>query len=219
MFRLSSSSSRASDNESLDRLTLTFSRKELDSYTVLRTEGLSNKSINWLRKSAALLWKYTNGDVSKASIELLRSYTLTKYIDVYARRKVINFAKAFLRYLSKTRFDPRYQSFDLFLELPKGLKERKHITTRIVTKADIENVLRAIEQAHVNEELSSQLYHNYRATVLFGAYGSKAACNYCETHSRAISRSVENVKKPVLISRQIVTRLRCNTIVRFIRKS
>jgi hypothetical protein len=61
-------------NGSFDRLTLTFFKKELDSYTAFRTAGLSNKSINWLRKAAALLWKHTHGTVSKASIESLHSF-------------------------------------------------------------------------------------------------------------------------------------------------
>ncbi|MGZ4865389.1 MAG: HNH endonuclease [Halobacteriota archaeon] len=141
----SSLPAHAPNAESLDKLILTFSRKELDDYTVLRTVGLSSKSVNWLRKAAALLWKHTRGEVCKASVESLRSFAITKYVDVYARRKVINFAKAFLRYLSKTRFDSRYQAFTLFLELPKALKERKHVTARIVTRVDVENVLGAIE--------------------------------------------------------------------------
>jgi hypothetical protein len=46
------------------------------------------------------------------------------------------FAKAFLGYLTKTRLE--YQAFNVFLELPKVLKERKNVTNRIVTKEDRE---------------------------------------------------------------------------------
>ena len=81
-----------------------------------------------------------------------------------------NFAKAFLRYLSKTRFDSRYQSFTLFLELPKALKERKQVTPRIVTKADIDNVLAAIKRAFERRDLEKRQFLNYRALVLFGAF-------------------------------------------------
>jgi len=49
----------------------------------------------------------------------------------------MNFAKAFLKYLSKTRFDTRYKEFDLFLEMPTAVKERKRITQRIVTIDDV----------------------------------------------------------------------------------
>ena len=95
---------------------------------------------------------------------------LRKYVDVYAKRKVINFSKAFFRYLSKTRFDTRYQAFELFLELPKAIKERKHVTSRIVTKEDVGNVLKAIGQARSNGRVDLYHYLNYKALVLFGAF-------------------------------------------------
>jgi hypothetical protein len=85
---------------------------------------------------------------------------LRKYVDVYAKRKVINFSKAFFRYLSKTHFDTRYQAFEPFLELPKVLEERKHVTRRIMTKEDVENVLKAIEQAHNNGRIDTCHYLN-----------------------------------------------------------
>lgn len=59
--------------------------------------------------------------------------------------RVLNFATAFLKYITKTRFDTRYQWFELFLEMSNGLKVRKRVTNRIITKRDIENLLRAIK--------------------------------------------------------------------------
>lgn len=52
-----------------------------------------------------------------------------------------------LRYMSKACFDERYAAFDLFLELPRSIKERKHVTSRSVTKKDVENLLSTIERA------------------------------------------------------------------------
>jgi integrase len=74
-----------------------------------------------------------------------------------------------LRYLSKTRFDSRYQVFDLYIELPKALKERKHVTSRVVCKQDIEHVLTAIERAYKDGELDQVRYLNYKAMILFAA--------------------------------------------------
>jgi hypothetical protein len=71
---------------------------------------------------------------------------------------VLNFAKAFLKYLAKTHFDARYQAFNLFLEMPKGLKARKHVTSRIVTKEDVKNVLLAIRRAYEEEEIDTYHY-------------------------------------------------------------
>ncbi|MGZ4944175.1 MAG: hypothetical protein ACXV6K_07845 [Halobacteriota archaeon] len=83
---------------------------------------------------------------------------------------MLNFAKAFLTCLAKLHFDTRYHAFQLFLEMPKGLKERKHVTSRIVTEEDIRNVLSAIERSYQNGEIGQEHYLNYRAIVLFGAY-------------------------------------------------
>ena len=165
---------------------------------MLRTAGLSSKSINWLQKAAAILWKHTKGRLNKASVESLRSFVLTKYVDVDARRKVVNFAKAFLHYLSKTRFDSRYQAFSLFLELSKALKERKHVTARIVTKADVENVLGEIERAFVGRELDKNRFLNYRGLVLFGAFtGQRPLATIAKL---TVGQFLEAVKarKPVL---------------------
>jgi hypothetical protein len=49
------------------------------------------------------------------------------------------------------------------------LKERKHVTSRVVTKEDIENVLTAIERAYSDGEIDQYLYLNYKAITLFGA--------------------------------------------------
>ena len=52
----------------------------------------------------------------------------------------------------------------------RKIKERKRVTSRIVTKGDIESVLSAIENAHQNEQINDCHYQNYRAIVLFGAF-------------------------------------------------
>jgi len=83
---------------------------------------------------------------------------------------VVNYSKAFLKYLAQTRFDSRYEAFTLFLAMPKALKERKHVTARIVTKQDVENTLAVIEQATEKEEIDEYHRINYRAIVLFGAF-------------------------------------------------
>jgi hypothetical protein len=56
--------------------------------------------------------------------------------------------------LTKTHLDVRYRAFELFLEQPKVLKERKNVTSRIVTKEDIDRVLRSIAQARQEGERS-----------------------------------------------------------------
>ena len=67
----------------------------------------------------------------------------------------------------------RYQAFELYLELPKALKDRKHVTSRIVTKEDIENVLTEIKGAYKDGEIDQYHYLNYRAITLFVAFSGQ----------------------------------------------
>ncbi len=154
----------------MSELMLTFAAQDLNEYLMLRATGLTRKTVTWLKKAAELLWCSTEGIVSVTTTRRLRDYVLAKYTDTYAKRKVLGFARAFLRYMSKIRFDERYIAFDLFLELPRAVKERKHVTSRIMTKEDVENVLKAIERAYNGGRIDAYHYHNYKALVLFGAF-------------------------------------------------
>lgn len=87
-------SPNASDCNTLDKLKLTFSKNELTSYTDQRAVGLSRQTTNWLRKAATILWSCAKGEISKTTVDALRQYVLSKYVDMYAKRKVINFSKA-----------------------------------------------------------------------------------------------------------------------------
>jgi len=109
----------------------------LNGYLTLRAAGLSPKTITWLKKSAELFWNATKGIVSVSTLQNLRNNVLAKYRDIDAKRKVLQFARAFLRYMSKISFDQRFAAFDLFLQLPRSVKEQKRVTGRIITKADV----------------------------------------------------------------------------------
>jgi len=151
-------------------LALAFTSQDLDEYLTLRAAGLTHKSVIWLRKAAEFFWNATTGVISVSTMSLLRYNILSKYCDIYAKRKTLGFARVFLRHLSKTKFDERYAAFDLFLELPRAVKERKLVTSRIVTKEDVENLLRTIENEYCKGRIDPYHYLNYKAIVLFGAF-------------------------------------------------
>jgi hypothetical protein len=117
--------------------------------------GLDRKSVNWMKKAMEILCDCTNGVINKATLDAVRETALSKYKCFYAKRKVLNFTKGSLKYLRKTTFDTRYLAFELFLEMPKVPKIRKHVTNRIVTKDDVENVLKAIGHAHNNGRIDT----------------------------------------------------------------
>jgi hypothetical protein len=164
------SNCRAPNRENLATLVLDYSKKELKSYTEFRIAGISKASVPWLKRCSLTFWNATKGVINKERCDALRQHLSARYTDVYARRKVLNFAAAFLKYLTKTHFDARYQAFDLFLKMPKGLKTRKHVTSRIITKEDVENVLSAIQTAYQNNEIDWDHYLHFKAIVLFSAF-------------------------------------------------
>jgi hypothetical protein len=188
----------AGNGQSLDSLQLTFSRDQLINYKRWRVEGLDRKSSNWMNKAAEIVWNCTHGVICKLTMDAVRDVALTKYTCVYSKRKVLYFAKGLLKYLAKTTFDTRFQVFELFLEMPKVLKTRKHVTSRIVTKEDIENVLKAIEKAYSIGRIDNPHYLNYKAIVLFGAFTGQRPL---ETIARLIVGQFEQavkMKKPVV---------------------
>ncbi len=186
------------EQQNLNTLQLTFSRSQLTSYKKWRTAGLDRKSVNWMKKATEILCDCTDGIISKATLDAVRETALSKYQCVYAKRKVLNFSKGFLKYLTKTTFDTRYLAFELFLEMPKVLKMRKHVTSRIVTKQDVENLLLAIEHAHSSGQIDGYHYMNYKAIVLFGAFTGQRPLATVARLTIGQFKEAMKLEKPVL---------------------
>jgi hypothetical protein len=157
-------------NKSLAELELPLTKDELRSYTNARKLGLAKKSGDWIERVSRIFWNFTRGIVNKKSMEESLGTTLKKYQSESAKGKTLTFAKGFLKYLTKTKLDSRYYTFDIFLNRPKNFKVRKNVTNRIITKEDIENILAYVQTA-LNEGRISQLRaRHYITFVLFGAY-------------------------------------------------
>ncbi|MGZ4944282.1 MAG: hypothetical protein ACXV6K_08400, partial [Halobacteriota archaeon] len=154
----------------LSELALPFTKEELTSYTERRKYGLSKYSVDWIDRSQKAIWDSTNGSISKKTIDELRLFVLNRYRSEDSHIKVLSFAKAFLKFLTKTRLDTRYYAFEVFLERPRTVKTRNNVTSRIVTNQDIQNVLAYIQDAERNGSISSYRAQHYSAFVLFGAY-------------------------------------------------
>ena len=154
----------------LGELQLFFEKKELLSYVKARTPGLSDKTIYRIERAAATFWDITNGTISKKHMDTLRQSVLKKYDIEDSKSKMLAFTKAFLKYLTKTRLDTNYQAFEVFLDRPKALKEQKRVTSRIITKNDIENILAYIKKSQSEGRISDNRALQYNAFVIFGAY-------------------------------------------------
>jgi|GEM_PF-183538 len=177
---------------------LSFSKSDLKDFVAHRKVGLAKRSLYWFDLSSDLLWQCTNGKVSSDTLTKLRETVLKKYNSVDSHSKVLSFATSFLKFLATTRAEPQYQSFAPYLELPKTLKERKNVTQRIITKEDIENVLRYIKQAENNGKINSRRSAQYSAFVIFGAFTGQRSMATIANLTVGQFREALKSKKPVL---------------------
>jgi hypothetical protein len=182
----------------LSELDLWFTLDELNSYVEFRNSGLTKKSQNWIRRAAKAFWDYTNGIINKHNLDTLRSNTLQKYQSEDARSKMLSFAVAFVKYLTKTRLDNRYHAFSIFLERPKTLKHRKRVTNRIITKQDIDNILAHIKTAESEGRLNMYRAQQYTAFIIFGAFtGQRSNATISKLTIKQFREALQ-LEKPVI---------------------
>ncbi|MGZ4942465.1 MAG: hypothetical protein ACXV5P_09265 [Halobacteriota archaeon] len=165
-----SPSSTVLASQVLSELALPFTKEELTGYAERRKYGLSKYSVDWIDRSQKAIWNCTKGVISKKTIDELRLYVLNKYSSSDSHSKVLSFAKAFLKFLTKARLDTHYHAFEVFLERPRAVKARNNVTSRIITKVDIENVLAYIDKEEKEGIISPNRAQQYTAFVVFGAY-------------------------------------------------
>jgi hypothetical protein len=156
-------------NQHLNKLTLTFTEKDLNEFLHFRVSLVCVKSGKWLIKASKILWEITHGEVSKNSIDELRQFVLTQYQSRDSWGKIFYFAKSFLDYLAKTHFDHRFLDFALFMEKPRMRVERKMLTSRIITVEDVTSALQKISCVR----LPNDKKENDQALVLFLAYSGQ----------------------------------------------
>jgi hypothetical protein len=148
----------------------------------------------------------------------LRDSVLTKYRDTDSKRKVLQFARAFLRYMSKISYDQRYAAFDLFLQLPRSVQEQKFVTDRIVTKEDAENILTAIGHEHRSGGIDACHCSNYKAIVLFGAFTGQRPLATIARLTVGQLREAAKMDKPVVDVLAWQDKIRMQAVAPFIHK-
>jgi hypothetical protein len=178
---------------------LSFEKDDLELYVEQRKEGLAPKSLYWVERSSKALWKSTNGEISQRTMMSLRETILNNYKSADSHSKMLGFAAAFLRFLARTKIEPRYTSFAIYLERSRAVKEKKRVTGRIVTKEDIANVLAYIRNAEKNGKISSRRAQNYAAFVTFGAYTGQRSMATVAKLTVGQFREALKLEKPVLL--------------------
>jgi len=160
-------------HQALSEIALPFTENELLDYAERRKCELTKYSIDWINRASKAIWEIIRGTISKESIDELRLHVLNKYKSEWSHSKVLGFTKAYLKFLTKARLDTRYHSFEIFLERPRAIKARNNVTSRIVTKEDIENVLSHIRNAEKGGLISGDRSQQYTAFILFGAFSGQ----------------------------------------------
>jgi integrase len=196
------------DKHTLDNLTLSFTLEELSYYVERRNFGLADKSQDWIIRAARDFWYSTQGIISQKTLEQFFTTTLTKYKSNWSYSKQLAFAKAFLKYLTKIKLDSRYYAFEVFLDRPKTLKERKRVTSRIITKDDIQNILSYIAKSKHEGYISHQRALQYTAFTLFGAYTGQRSLATISKLTVGQFRDALKSEKPVLCVRSSQDKIR-----------
>jgi integrase len=83
--------------------------------------------------------------------------------------------------------------------MPKAVKVRKATTSRIITQADIKNVLRYIKRAEQEGKISQRRSLQYAALILFGAYTGQRAMSTISHLKAGQFRAALKTEKPVLL--------------------
>jgi len=178
---------------------LHFSHSDLGNFVSHRKKGLATKSLDWIDRASRDLWDSTEGEVSQRTLTRLRESTLARYSSPISHSKVLSFVVSFLKFLAKTKMEPRYASFEPYLEMPRAVKQRKPVTSRIVTKEDIENVLLHIKRAKDEGNISAERAAQYEAFVTFGAFTGQRALATISKLTVGQFRQALREEKPVLL--------------------
>ena len=185
--------------ETLSDLALPFTTGELSGYVSNRITGLAQLSCKWITQAAKMFWQATVGIISQHTIEQLRTETLQRYHSWWSHSKILSFAKSFLSYLTKTKLDTRYLAFEVFLAMPKRVRVRKAVTSRIITVADIRNVLSRIKRAEQDSKISKQRSLQCTAFIVFGAHTGQRTMATMSRLKVGQFRAVLQTEKPALL--------------------
>ena len=183
----------------LGQITLHYTHAELIEYAKERERGLSPKSLYWIRKSARVFWEQTGGAISQETITRLKNHILAVSRSESNINKLIGFGRAFLKHLSKLYLNASYQAFELFLEKPKAIKERKLVTDRIITPDDVTNICNHIVNDYRAGKIKKSNCINYLALVGFGCYTGQRAEATIEKLTVGMFRDALSKEYPVIL--------------------
>jgi len=192
----------------MGQITLPYSYAELMEYAKEREQGLSPKSLYWIKKSAQVVWEQTGGVISQETVTRLKNYILANSRSNSNINKLICFGRAFLKHLSKLYLNAHYQAFEMFLAKPKAIKERKVVTDRIIALDDVTNLLNHIVNDYRAGKIKKSNCINYLALVGFGFYTAQRAEATIEKLTVGMFRDALTKEHPVILVPPSIDKIR-----------
>jgi len=163
---------RASHSDDLSNGThfIVFSHQDLDDFLESRAKGVNHNTYGQIRRIITVLWDISQGRITPRILNDYTDYYMAKSKSQDMRDKFYNYAKAFLKYLFKTRMDTNILTLIAIFEKPKYQRERKLLTSRIIVQEDIEKAIAAIDN---DPALPAHLKLRYKTTLAFLAYSGQ----------------------------------------------
>ena len=168
-------------------------------YAKERERGLSPKSLYWIKKSARVVWEQTGGVISHETTTRLKNHILTNSRSNSNINKQICFGRTFLKHLSKLYLNANYQAFEMFLEKPKAIKERKVVTDRVIALDDVTNLCNHVVNDYRAGKIKKSNCINYLALVGFGCYTAQRAEATIEKLTVGMFRDALSKEHPVIL--------------------
>ena len=104
----------------------------------------------------------------------------------------------FLKFLAKTKMEPRYTSFEVYLEMPRAVKERKSVTSESLRETTSRMFLPISSKQSKKATYRNNAPAQYSAFVIFGAFTGQRSLATMAKLTVGQFREALQPKKPVL---------------------
>ncbi len=172
-----------------------FTIEDLDSYIEMRSRGREKSTARILSLVRSMLWKELNGSINRQSLSSLSNAILSRYQSDSSIHKFFMYSRGFINYLYKMRMDSRLHAYYSVFEKPKVRREKKLMTSRIITPEDISKTLEAINNDNTQPRTTKD---EFIAHLLFLAYSGQRPITTSRLTVKQFRQALQ-AKPPVLV--------------------
>ena len=186
--------SKERDLGSICQNTVYFTDFDIEQFLILRKRGVSKHTIVTLNSVTRMIKKNLNGVINQTTLAIHADDILATYKSASSIHKYFMYTRNFLKYLYKIRMDTNLLAFLAIFEKPKVRRERKLMTTRIITIEDIKELISRLER---DENLTDYRKLQFKTLFLFLAYSGQRQITAYRTTAGQFREALTN-NPPVL---------------------